>query len=509
MKTNRSKNGFKGIVFGVANKLLVILAPFIVRTIIIYKLGNDYLGLNSLFSSILQILSLTELGIGSAMVFYLYKPLNDEDYEKVSSLLKMYRKIYRIIGLLILIIGLMVLPFLKFLIYGDTPSDVNIYLLFIIYLSNTTLSYLFFTYRITFLNACQKSHVVSNISSLSLLFMYGSQIIVLLLFKNYYVYIIFLPISTIINNLLIYFYTKPFFKKLNLKIATSLNKDEEKAIFKKTGALFGHKLGAVLISSMDNIVISSLLGLTSLAVFNNYYYIVTSINAVVDIIMNAILFSLGNFILNKNKDEIYNLFMKLTFAQACLVFFCFFCLMGLYKDFMMLWVKEDNTYNSLWMIVLFSLYFYSWKFRSIGLTFKDAAGMWKNDMIKPYIGVAINIVLDIVLVYNIGVAGALISTIFIFIFVYFPWETYVLFKDLFGRNPVKYLIRIFIYFVITIGCGVGALFISNVYNADNFLRFSLKALIVILSASTIVFLLTFWTQEFKYFSKKIFSFIKK
>jgi hypothetical protein len=175
----------------------------------------------------------------------------------------------------------------------------------------------------------------------------------------------------------------------------------------------------------------------------------------------------------------------------------------------MLWVKEDNTYNSLWMIVLFSLYFYSWKFRSIGLTFKDAAGMWKNDMIKPYIGVAINIVLDIVLVYNIGVAGALISTIFIFIFVYFPWETYVLFKDLFGRNPVKYLIRIFIYFVITIGCGVGALFISNVYNADNFLRFSLKALIVILSASTIVFLLTFWTQEFKYFSKKIFSFIKK
>ncbi|RGX70923.1 hypothetical protein, partial [Bacteroides stercorirosoris] len=173
---SRLNNSTRNIFAGLINKVLLILFPFISRTAIIYALGNEYLGLNSLFSSILMVLNLSELGISSALVYSMYKPIADDDKVKIRALLAVYKKWFRVIGVTLLTVGLTLLPFLKYLIKGEVPSDVNLYLLYLIYLFNTSLGYFLFAEKRALLTAYQRSDIVSNINSFVSLFLYLSQI---------------------------------------------------------------------------------------------------------------------------------------------------------------------------------------------------------------------------------------------------------------------------------------------------------------------------------------------
>ena len=168
---------------GMINKIITILIPFVMRTILIKVLGTQYLGLSSLFTSILQVLSLSELGIGSAMVFELYEPIAKNDTERICKLQKLYKNIYRIIGTVILILGLVLLPFLDKFIKGGYPADINLYALYILYLLNSSASYLLFAYKTTILNAFQRNDVILNIGSIVHIGLYSIQIICLINFK--------------------------------------------------------------------------------------------------------------------------------------------------------------------------------------------------------------------------------------------------------------------------------------------------------------------------------------
>ena len=485
------------------------MCPFFIRTIIIYTLGREYVGLSTLFVSILSILSLTELGIGTAMVFNLYKPINDGDYEIIAGYLNLYKKIYRIIGLIILCGGLAVMPFLRYLISGDVPSDVNIYILFAIYLANTCLSYFFFAYRSSLLAAYQRTDLVTNASTISVLFLYTIQIIVLLLFKNYYFYIVFLPLSTLLNNFLIYIFSYRLCKTLRDYKSSTIDSYARKELFRNVRAVFGHKLGGVVIYSLDNIVISSVLGLVPLAIFNNYYYVVSAINSIFDIVIASMLASIGNYLVNHDEKDNYTLFLRLSYIIQMAASFCAICMLCLYQDFILLWVGSENMYSSIVVVILFSLYFFSGKFRIMGVTFKDAAGMWQNDFWKPYVGVAINVVFNILLVNLIGTPGALISTIFVFAGVYFPWETVVLFKDLFKTSPKQYLFRTLAIVLLASLISVGIYFISVLINGQSIWGFVLKAAVVGFSTLFMLVLTTFWCDGFKFALQKMIGLFKK
>lgn len=508
VKKNKTKNSIRGSIFGILYKLIGIIFPFVIRTIIIYFLGSDYAGLGSLFISILSILSLSELGIGSAMVFCLYKPINDENYELVSRYMAGFKIVYRIIGLVILVLGIVVLPFVPYLIAGDVPNDINVYILFSVYLTNTCISYFFFSYRTSLLNAYQKSDLVSNAGTISSLFLYIAQIIVLIVFKNYYFYISFLPISTVLNNVFIYIFSRKYYLKLSSYSYVKYDRGLMKGLFKNVGFLFGHRLGSVLIASLDNVVISSILGLVQLTIFSNYFYVIVSLNAIFDIVMSALLFSLGNFLVNNNALDKYKLYKNLTYIIQMVTIFCSICLLCLYQDFIFIWVGPENQYKDFYVIILFALYFYSSKFRIMGVTFKDAAGMWKNDFLKPYVGIILNIILDILLVNLIGAPGALISTIFIFFFIYYPWETYVLFKDMFMISPLRFILKNIIYFIFGISLACGIYFLSNIFIVDSLGLFVIKLLIVALITILSLVVGTFWTKEFKYFKDKILKLIR-
>ena len=300
MKISRKKNAVKGILFGYLNKIITIIFPFIIRTIIINVLGVQYLGLNSLFSSILTILNLADLGFSTAIVYSMYKPIAEDNHEMVNALLNFYKKVYRIVGLIVLVLGLIAMPFLPYLINGTHPADINLYSLYSIFLLNSVIGYFFFAYKSSLFSAHQRNDILSKAGTIISLCLYAFQITVLLLFKNYYTYIIFLPLSSIASNLLINYLSKKMFPQYFCK--GSIDKETKNNIKKQIIALFTHRIGYVIQSSIDNISISAFLGLTLLGKYNNYYYLITAVQAFITIIKQSMVAGIGNSLIVETKE---------------------------------------------------------------------------------------------------------------------------------------------------------------------------------------------------------------
>ena len=199
---DRVKNVTNGIVMGMVNMAINIILPFVTRTIIIYTLGTNYVGLGGLFMSILSVLSLSELGVGAAVTYSLYKPIAENDVDKVNSILNLYRTVYRIIGLVIIGISICLLPFLDVLVAGELPEGMSLQILFVIYVANTAVSYLLFGYKKVLFTANQRYDLEVNIVSVSWLIQYVAQVVVLLVSRNYYLYVLVFPMATILNDLI-------------------------------------------------------------------------------------------------------------------------------------------------------------------------------------------------------------------------------------------------------------------------------------------------------------------
>ena len=277
----------------------------------IYYLGIEYTGLGSLFTSILQVLSLAELGIGHALVFGMYKPVAEENYLKVNAYLNFCKKCYKVIGGVILVVGLLLLPFLPKLVSGNVPVDVNLYVLYLIYLFNTVISYFLYAYKTCVLTATQHTDIINQIQ---LVCLFGSQLfsaIFLLLFKNYYLYSICIPASTIANNLLVNRIVVSKFPEIQSE--GQLEHDEIANIKEIVFGMVFQKIGSVVLSSVDSIVISAFLGLTILGKYNNYYYIVSALFGFMNVIVTSLVPSVGNSIQTQNIETNYKLFRTFSF----------------------------------------------------------------------------------------------------------------------------------------------------------------------------------------------------
>lgn len=202
MDESRTKRVKNNIISGLINKIIVVGIPFITRTIIIWKLGASFLGLSSLFASILQVLNMAELGFSSAIVFSLYKPLAENDTECVCALMAFYRKVYKYVGLCILIVGGILTPFLPYLIKGDYPTSINLYILYLMYVFNTVISYWAYAYKAALVTADQRIDITNNINTVITLVQGGLQVFVLIIWENYYFFYGCVIIGSILNNIL-------------------------------------------------------------------------------------------------------------------------------------------------------------------------------------------------------------------------------------------------------------------------------------------------------------------
>ena len=448
----RTRRAFVNIIWGFIEKMITLICPFIIRTIMIYKLGNEYLGLNGLFTSILQVLSLAELGFGDAIVFSMYKPIIENDNKMLSALLNLYKKVYRIIGMVILCVGLLILPFITKFVKGGYPSEVNIYVLYCIYLFNTVISYFLFAYKESLLKAHQRNDVNSRILSGCNIVMYVLQIIVLLLFSNYYLYIVIMPVTTIVLNCV----RSLFVKKMYPQIVCEghIEKDAVIGLSKRIIGLTLNKLAQVCRNSFDSIIISSFLGLVILARYQNYYYITSALTVMVSIITTAVGAGIGNSIAAETVEKNYSDYKEFLFIYNWIACFCTVCMLCLYQPFIELWVGKSNVLP-LSTVILCCIYFYTMKLGDIAAVYRQAAGIWWEDKFRPIVESVVNLAVNIVLVKYIGVDGVLVSTIISIVCINIPWATYVLFKVYFKMSIKEVFFKYIRYFIeTTVLCAV-------------------------------------------------------
>lgn len=462
-KIERTKNATRNIIFGVILKAYQIIVPFLMRTAMIYLMGVQYLGLNSLFTSILQVLNLAELGVGSAMIYSMYKPIAEDDNATICALMKLYKTYYRIIGLVIAVIGCALTPFIPKLISGDVPDNLNIYLLYLLNLGATVLSYWLYAYKNCILQAHQRVDIVSKVSLVTSTIQYALQLLVLWLFKDYYLYVIVLLATQALTNITTAMCADRIYPQFKPKgqIAT----EEKKAINNRIKDLFTSKIGGIIYDSADTIVISSFLGLTALAIYQNYFYILNAITGLITVVFSACTAGIGNSIVVETKEKNYKDLNKFTFIICWGAGFCAVCLLCLYQPFMELWVGKDLMLSSS-AVICFVVYFFVRQLNSLFNTYKDASGMWHEDRFRPLVAALTNLALNLILVQFIGLYGILISTVLAIVCVGMPWLLHNLFTVIFEKKYwVGYLKNLLYYcFIILINCTI-TYFICTKVNA--------------------------------------------
>lgn len=445
MSTSRSENVARNSIVGLVMKLINLLLTFIVRTVFISVLGKEYLGINGLFTNILTILSFTELGIGNAIVFAMYKPLAQNRYDVVNALMNFYHKCYCIIGTAILCVGLIITPFIPKLVTGYT-LEFNIYGLFILYLLNTIVTY-FFASRTSFLSAIQKQYKVDIyqqvVKAVKEIFM-G---VALVLTHNF---ILYLLINIVLEALFsIYIYIKigkdyPFLKE---KPTYRITKEEYSAIAKNVYALVLYKVATTVLSGTDNIIISAYVGLEAVGILSNYALIVSNVTNFTSIISQSVTASIGNLNTTDDrvkKERIFNSLLLVSFwifgwiAIGMLLFF---------NPVLKIWIGEAYIFD--WPVVFaICLNFYVGGLQTAGYTFRVTNGYFRNSRYFPILNVIINLGLSIYLVKRIGVFGVLIATPISRITTITLVDPYYVYKLSFKKSPIEFYIKYIALFVL-------------------------------------------------------------
>ena len=440
MKIERTKNAARNMLFDGMLKILNIVFPFIMRTVMLHYLGVQYLGLNGLFKSILSFLNLAELGVGSAMVFSMYKPIAEDNTEEICALLRLYRTFYRIIGLFIAVAGLVITPFLRSLISGDLPSDRNLYILYFMNLGSTVLTYWLFAYKRSLLDAHQRIDVVSKISLCIRFVEYALKFLSLMVFRNYYAFLAIQLLAQIAINILTAMRVDKMYPRYSAR--GHLPKEKVLDIMRRVRDLFTSKVSSVVFNYADTLVISAFMGLAALAIYQNYYFVITSLRYFIEVISAACIAGVGNSLVTESEEKNYKDLSRLTLLFTWFMSVSAAMLLCMYQPFMHLWMGEENllTFN---YVICFVIYYYSMGVNKLINMFKDAAGIWRKDRWRPLTAALVNLGLNLATVQWLGLYGVLMSSVVSIVAVQIPWLFHNLFQEVFPRKYLWQYARLF------------------------------------------------------------------
>ena len=432
-RVKKASNSFKWMMILLSISSVV---PFVIRTVMIRYLGEDYVGINSLFMSILQVLSISELGMNEALVYYLYKPMAEKDIKKANELLNLYKSVFRVIGICVLVISVILIPFLPHFIDGDIPSDVNIYYLYSIYVINLLISYTYKNYCLSIFQTNQSLYYKYKSETFICIGMYVVQIISLIVFRNYYGYAIMIPAETIALNTALWFLSKKHYPEY--KPEGKPDKSFYPDFWKKVVAMAFMKFRNVFRNSIDSIVISSFLGLAMLAKFNNYYMVLIIAGMLINVFSQSMLQSLGNSVAMESVESNRGVIKMFSFLLQAVTLVIGAGMMCLYNCFITLWIGEKYTFPIL-TVVLFVAYFYLIQIASLSNLIRNSTGVWTKGKWIPLVETLLNLILDIVLVKYFKQNGILMGTIISLVIINIPFETAVVFREYFKEKPFKVL----------------------------------------------------------------------
>lgn len=499
----RTQNIKKNLIFNVIKYVTNLLLQFVLRTVLIYYMGAEYLGLNGLFTNIFGFLNLAELGIGSAIVFSMYKPIAENDIEKIKSLEHIYKKFYLIISLIVGIIGVAITPALPYLMNGGVTVDIDIYILYLMYLVYTLVGYCS-AHKRSLLFAYQRNDVDNKIRTICIIGMTIIQIMVLIIFQNYYLYFSISILFTLIECIWIQVVANKMFPEISGK-AQPLDKLTKKEISKNVTALSMHKIGGAVVFSTDNILISTFLGVVILGVYSNYSLIVSSISSVILLVSSAIQASAGNLIASSSKEYVYSKFKTINFMFSYITAFSAICLITLFQPFVAKWTGGGEYMLEFSTVIIICLSFYFTRMRTATSIFKDAAGLFWYNRWQPIIESIVNLVTSIVLAKLIGINGIFIGTIVSTLVAPFWWEPYILYKHYFKQSAKGYFLRYLLDFVIMCAGCVITYFICSFIPDGSIWMLILKFIVCIVVSNMLLILAYFPTKEFK----ELFELLKK
>lgn len=498
----RTQNIKKNLIFNMIKYVTNLLLQFLLRTVLIYYMGAEYLGLNGLFTNIFSFLNLAELGIGSAIVFSMYKPIADGDTEKVKALEHLYKKFYTIIAVVVGVIGLGITPFIKYFMSGGVSADINVYILYIMYLANTLIGY-FAAHKRSLLFAYQRNDVENKIKTICIVGMTIIQIIVLMMFRNYYLYFGVTILFTLIECVLIRVIAGKMFPEIKGK-ANAIDEDTKKEITKNVTALSLHKIGSAVVYSTDNILISSFFGVVILGAYSNYYLIISSLISVFTLFSNALLASVGNLIASSDSEYVYDKYKLISFMFAYLSAFCTICLVSLFQPFIKLWTGGGEYLLEMSTVIIICVSFYLMRMRTAISIFKDSAGLYWQNRWQPIIESIVNLVTSIILAKLMGINGIFIGTIISTVVAPLWWEPTVLYKHYFKKPLKEYFTRYIRDFAImAISCIITFLVCGLLPDGGIWLLI-LKFAVCIILSNVLLILAYLPTKDFK----KCFAFGK-
>lgn len=406
----RIQHVIKNIIFGYIGSIATMFLGFAVRTVFIMRLDSTLLGVNGLYTGVLSMLSLAELGIGTALNFSLYKPVAEKNYEKIKSYMLFYKKAYLTIAAVIAGLGLALIPFLRYLIKNPgsySMRELTIY--YLIFLFNTVSTY-FVAYKYSLVNAEQKNYIQTNIQTVTKLITTILQIVGLLLFSNFLIYLLTAALVELLQKLYVNYYLNHLYPYLIKKNIQPLSKSETKEIGDKTKALVYHKVGDAARLQTDSMIISSFIQVSVVGMVDNYNMIINSVSYFVNIIFNSVISSFGNLIATESKEKQYEVFQVYRFVANWLYGLSGIGFYMLLSPLIYLWIGEEWILNN-WVIGLILIDYYFKGERIVLHNFKTAAGIFEQDKYLTFLQGVVNLIISIVLVQKIGLIGVYIGTI--------------------------------------------------------------------------------------------------
>ncbi len=501
----REKNSILNIISNLFVIISQIVLAFIVRFVFVKVLNEQYLGVQGLFTNIISMLSLAELGIGTAISFILYKPLAEKDYNKVSIIVTFLRKVYIVIGIVVLISGIIITPFLKYIVTGYTMGNLNI--IFVIYFISLAVEY-FLTYPETLLSADQKHYKISFILIGYTLMTNILQIIALLVTRNFVIYILADVIMKLIKFIAINIYVKKYYSEINFYNKEKLNNEEKKAFAKNVKSLFLYKIGDYLINGTDNIIISKVIDISTVGFYSNYLSTITIFRNVMYNIINGVTASFGNLIIKEKEDVQENVFNIMNFITYIFCGFVLCSLLFLFNDFIKLFYGE-NYMLGVPEVIIICLNFYIAAMLLPLESVKSAAGLYYEDRYVTIIQAVINVIISIILGYKIGLIGILIGTLCSYILTT-AWERpIIIYKKIFKTSFIEYFKKYFVQVVmIVFNTLIDYIVINSVFTKISIINFILKGIIIFIIFMVTNIIVYKNSKEFKYIYETTLSKLK-
>lgn len=503
---SRVRAALRNSIVAIASGLILVIIGFVTRAIFVGTLGIVYVGIYGLFQNIIAMLAVAELGFGAAIIYHLYKPLHEKDKLRVSQLMVFYRRLYRFVALAVTMFGLAIMPFLPVIAPG-VDSSINLYMIFAIFIVDAALSYLM-SYKRSVLYADQNNHLISAVHLGVSLMMNVSQIAVLIITENFYLYLVAKVVAVVTENLMVNIIVARKYPYLTANVEP-LDDTTRKDIYTKTKGLLFHKLGSLFVLSTDNVIISIFLGVKYVGLYSNYLLITEALSTIFWQASTATTASVGNLLLSKNKASHYAVFRRIYFLNmwiATLVAVGFFVVVN---NFIIVWLGASYIFST-GIVAVLSINMFLMMMRTPIETFKTAGGIFYIDRHIPAIESVINLVISIILVQYIGIIGVFIGTLCTVLFVHiyaYPKYTY---SHLFDKSFMSYWLLMTQSVIVAFGIALIAYWVAaNIATDNKWLTLVSSAGVVLVLANTILVALYYRTAEFAYYTRLIKRIVTK